>query len=88
MEQAILIYVDLMDIPMKVGQLLGRFRSGPEGMSFEHDRNLLNHPKRFSLGPALKLVTGSFHAASDKPLFGAIDDSSPDRWGAPAHASF
>lgn len=81
MEQAILVYVDLMGIPMKVGQLWGRFRSGRESMSFEYDRNWLNHPKRFSLDPALKLVAGSFHAASDKPLFGAIDDSAPDRWG-------
>lgn len=77
MEQAILVYVDLMGIPMKVGQLWGRFRNGRESMSFEYDRSWLNHPKRFSLDPALKLVAGSFHAASDKPLFGAIDDSAP-----------
>src|SRR3990167_10710282 len=50
-------------------------------MSFEYDRNWLNHPKRFSLDPALQLTTGSFHAKSDKPLFGAMDDSAPDRWG-------
>lgn len=81
MEHAILVYVDLVGIPMKVGQLWGRFRNGRESMSFEYDRNWLNHPKRFSLDPALKLVVGSFHAASDKPLFGAIDDSAPDRWG-------
>lgn len=81
MEHAILVYVDLVGIPMKVGQLWGRFRNGRESMSFEYDRNWLNHPKRFSLDPALKLVAGSFHAASDKPLFGAIDDSAPDRWG-------
>lgn len=36
------------------------------------DRNWLNHPKRFSLDPALKLVTGSFYAASDKPFFGQL----------------
>lgn len=41
----------------------------------------MSHPKRFSLDPALKLVAGSFHASLDKPLFGAIDDSAPDRWG-------
>ncbi len=81
MEHAILVYVDLVGIPMKVGQLWGRFRNGRESMSFEYDRDWLNHPKRFSLDPALKLVAGSFHAASDKPLFGAIDDSAPDRWG-------
>jgi serine/threonine-protein kinase HipA len=81
MEHAILVYVDLVGIPMKVGHLWGRFRNGRESMSFEYDRDWLNHPKRFSLDPALKLVAGSFHVASDKPLFGAIDDSAPDRWG-------
>lgn len=81
MDKAILVYVDLIGIPTKVGQLWGRFRNGRESMSFEYDRAWLNHPKRFSLDPALKLVTGSFHASPDKPLFGAIDDSAPDRWG-------
>ncbi|HEX3744746.1 MAG TPA: HipA domain-containing protein [Bryobacteraceae bacterium] len=41
----------------------------------------LAHPERFSLEPALKLGPGPFHTPSDKPLFGAIGDSAPDRWG-------
>lgn len=81
MEQAILVYLDLMGVPLKVGQLWGRFRNGRESLSFEYDRNWLNHPKRFSLDPALHLIPGSFHASLDKPIFGAIDDSAPDRWG-------
>lgn len=81
MEQAILVYVDLDESPLKVGRLWGHFRNGRESMSFEYDHDWLSHPKRFSLDPALKLVTGSFHTSLDKPLFGAIDDSSPDRWG-------
>lgn len=81
MEQAILVYVDLEGLPIKVGKLWSHYRQGRESMSFEYDRDWLNHPKRFSLDPALKLDAGSFHAASDKPLFGAIDDSAPDRWG-------
>jgi serine/threonine-protein kinase HipA len=81
MEKAILVYVDLMGILLKVGRLWGHFRSGRESMSFEYDREWLSHPKRFSFDPALQLVVGSFHASIDKPIFGAIDDSSPDRWG-------
>ncbi len=81
MEQRILVYVDLEGIPIKVGQLWSRYRHGRESMSFEYDHDWLNHLKRFSLDPALKLLTGSFHASPDKPLFGAIDDSAPDRWG-------
>src|SRR5713101_2137120 len=81
MEQNILVYVDLEGVSIKVGQLWTHYRNGRESVSFEYDRNWLNHPKRFSLDPALKLLPGSFHASSDKPLFGAIDDSAPDRWG-------
>lgn len=81
MEQSILVYMDLDGVPLKVGQLWGRFRNGQESMSFEYNREWLNHPKRFSLDPALKLDSGSFHASLDKPIFGALDDSSPDRWG-------
>jgi serine/threonine-protein kinase HipA len=81
MEQAILVYVDLEDVAIKVGKLWSRQRNGRESMSFEYDPTWLDHPKRFSLDPALKLDPGSFHASPDKPLFGAIDDSAPDRWG-------
>lgn len=81
MEQNILVFIDLMGSPIKVGQLWSRIRSGRESMSFEYDRNWLNHPQRFSLDPALKLDSGAFHASPEKPLFGALDDSAPDRWG-------
>ncbi len=81
MDQTILVYIDLEGISIKVGQLWSHYRNGRESMSFEYDRNWLNHPKRFSLDTALKLVSGPFHASPDKPIFGAIDDSAPDRWG-------
>lgn len=81
MDQGILVYVDLMSRPLKVGQLWVHMRHGKESMSFEYDRNWLSHPNRFSLDPALKLDGGAFHAPAEKPIFGAIDDSAPDRWG-------
>ncbi|MBP9841036.1 MAG: type II toxin-antitoxin system HipA family toxin [Simkaniaceae bacterium] len=81
MDQSILTYIDLEGVSIKVGFLWAHYRNGRESVSFEYDRNWLNHPKRFSLDPALKLTIGSFHASADKPLFGAIEDSAPDRWG-------
>lgn len=81
MEQAVLVYVDLEGTTIKVGQLWSHSRNGRESMSFEYDRSWLKHPKKFSLDPALQLIEGSFHGSLDKPLFGAIDDSAPDRWG-------
>ncbi len=81
MQQAILVYIDIEGIPIKVGLLWPHYRNAKESVSFEYDRKWLSHPKRFSLDPALQLATGSFHASTDKPLFGAIEDSAPDRWG-------
>ena len=81
MEQSILVYLDLEGVPVKVGLLWAHYRNSRESLSFEYDDHWLKHPKQFSLEPALKLVSGTFHTSSDKPLFGSIDDSAPDRWG-------
>ena len=81
MDREILVYVDLRGTPCLVGRLWARIRKEREGATFEYDRSWLAHPQRFSLEPALKLGPGPFHTASDQPLFGAIGDSAPDRWG-------
>lgn len=81
MENEILAYVDLQGTPHLVGRLWMRTRKDRESATFEYDRNWLVHPNRFSLEPALKLGPGPFHTHSDQPLFGAIGDSAPDRWG-------
>jgi len=76
-----LVYVDLQGTPHLVGRLWARMRKDRESATFEYDKSWLDHPERFSLEPALKLGPGPFHTPSDKPLFGAIGDSAPDRWG-------
>jgi serine/threonine-protein kinase HipA len=81
MDREVLVYVDLQGTPLLVGRLWARLRKDRENATFEYDRSWLGHPERFSLKPALKLGPGPFHTASDKPLFGAIGDSAPDRWG-------
>ncbi len=81
MEREVLVYVDLQGMPHLVGRLWARMRKDRESATFEYDKSWLAHPERFSLEPALKLGPGPFHTPSDKPLFGAIGDSAPDRWG-------
>jgi serine/threonine-protein kinase HipA len=81
MEKEVLVYVDLQGTPVVVGRLWMRNRKDRESATFEYDKSWLAHPERFSLEPALKLGPGPFHTPSDKPLFGAIGDSAPDRWG-------
>ncbi|MGH7814648.1 MAG: type II toxin-antitoxin system HipA family toxin [Candidatus Binataceae bacterium] len=81
MDKEVFVYVDLQGTPHLVGRLWARMRKDRESATFEYDKSWLTHPERFSLEPALKLGPGPFHTPSDKPLFGAIGDSAPDRWG-------
>jgi serine/threonine-protein kinase HipA len=81
MDREVLVYVDLQGTPHLVGRLWARMRKERESATFEYEKSWLTHPERFSLEPALKLGPGPFHTPSDKPLFGAIGDSAPDRWG-------
>jgi len=81
MERQVFVYVDLDGVPHLVGRLWGRVRKNKEGATFEYNDAWLQHPNRFSLEPALKLGPGPFHTTADTPMFGAIGDSAPDRWG-------
>src|SRR5215472_2874747 len=81
MDRDVLVHVDLQGTPHLVGRLWARMRKDRESGTFEYDKSWLAHEERFSLEPAMKLGPGPFHTPSDKPLFGAIGDSAPDRWG-------
>ena len=81
MDTEVLVYVDLDGAPLLVGRLWARVRKGRESATFEYDPGWLEYANRFSLEPALTLGPGPFHTPSGKPLFGAIGDSTPDRWG-------
>jgi len=76
-----LVYVDLDGVPHLAGRLWARMRKGRDSASFEYDPRFLESPVRFPLEPALLLGPGPFHTQANKPLFGAIGDSAPDRWG-------
>lgn len=64
-----------------VGRLWHRMRKGRESASFEYDAEWLRNKERFALEPALGLLEAAFHTASDQMMFGAFDDTAPDRWG-------
>ena len=81
MDKQVLAYVDLQGTPHLVGRLWARMRKDRESATFEYDKTWLTNHDHFSLEPALKLGPGPFHTPSDKPLFGAVGDSAPDRWG-------
>ena len=75
------MYVDLEGVPHLMGRLWARMRKNKESANFEYDEAWLQHPAKFSLEPALQLGPGPFHTPADTPMFGAIGDSAPDRWG-------
>jgi serine/threonine-protein kinase HipA len=81
MDRETLVYVDLDAAPQLMGRLWARVRKNKESATFEYDDAWLQHPARFSLEPALQLGPGPFHTSADTPMFGAIGDSAPDRWG-------
>ena len=81
MDRKVFVYADLDGTAHLVGTLWARARRGKEGARFEYAPAWLDHPARFSLEPALALGPGPFHTAADTPMFGAIGDSAPDRWG-------
>ena len=81
MDREIFVYVDLENAPRLVGRLWTRVRGGKEGATFEYDKDWIRSPHRFSLEPALTVGPGPHHTGAGRPLFGAIGDSSPDRWG-------
>lgn len=81
MDRETVVYVDLDGKPHLVGRLWARVRKNQESASFEYDKTWLENPQRFSLEPALKVGPAAFHTAAETPMFGAIGDSAPDRWG-------
>lgn len=81
MDTEVLVYVDLEREPVPVGRLWARMRKGRDSATFEYEQSWLERPDRFALEPALQLDPGPFHTSADKPIFGAIGDSAPDRWG-------
>jgi serine/threonine-protein kinase HipA len=81
MEKALFVFVDSGGAPQLVGRLWAHARKAKQSATFEYDARWLSHPERFSLEPALHAGPGPYHTAPDRPLFGAIGDSAPDRWG-------
>jgi serine/threonine-protein kinase HipA len=81
MKREIEVFVDLDGEAYRVGRLWSRANKGRESASFEYDEAWVRSKLRFPLEPLLTIDTGVHHTVPGKPLFGAIGDSAPDRWG-------
>ena len=81
MERVIEVFVELDGTSQFVGRLWSRSPKGRESASFEYDKKWIASDARFALEPLLTIDTGIHHSQPGKPLFGALGDSAPDRWG-------
>lgn len=81
MNRQVEVYVDLEGQTHRVGRLWSRANRGRESASFEYDEAWVKSKLRFPLEPLMTLDAGTHHTQPGKPLFGALGDSAPDRWG-------
>ncbi|HDR14350.1 MAG TPA: type II toxin-antitoxin system HipA family toxin [Desulfobacteraceae bacterium] len=79
MSREIFVSIDLSGTPHDVGRLWIHERQGIERCSFKYAGNWLSTPGCFPIEPSLPLGEGTYHV--NRPLFGAMDDTAPDRWG-------
>ncbi len=78
-EKKIYVYHSYENSNELVGYLYSYVKGQGETCSFQYADSWLENKNSFSLDPLLPLGTGTHY--SQKPLFGAIGDSAPDRWG-------
>ena len=70
------------DTPSLVGKIIIDEGRGKQIVSFEYADEWLNDlNNNISLDPDIRLFKGRQYVPSDRLLFGAFEDSCPDRWG-------
>jgi len=81
-EKTIYVYADWFNqSPVLIGKLYANMMRTKESMSFEYDKNWITSGySDFMLDPDLQLYEGRQYTI-DKPVFGVLSDSCPDRWG-------
>jgi len=81
-EKTIFVYADWVgQLPVLMGILYVNISRGKELFSFEYSKDWIRSTEAsFVFDPDLRLYEGRQYAP-DKPLFGVIEDSCPDRWG-------
>ena len=80
-DRTILVHVEIDGTAWLAGRLEAGAEGGHENARFEADPQWLKHPLRPFVDPALELEPGPYKSGGVMPLFGALGDSAPDRWG-------
>jgi len=80
-EPAAIVDIALGDRIYRVGRLWVTASRAHKSATFEYDDSWFENRERFALEPALELYPGPFQTRVGQPMFGALGDSAPDRWG-------
>jgi serine/threonine-protein kinase HipA len=80
-ETEIEVLVQIAREDLLAGRLWSHRRRGVESATFAYDPAYLAHPDAYALDPALELLAGQQQTPVDRPIFGALSDCAPDRWG-------
>jgi serine/threonine-protein kinase HipA len=75
----VIVQIDGEDVV--AGRLWSHRRGKAESATFAYDPAYLSRPGAYRLDPALPLLAGQQQTPAGVALFGAFDDSAPDRWG-------
>jgi len=79
MSKEIFVFIDLSGTTHPVGNLWIHERQGVKRSSFRYAPAWLASQQAFAIEPSLPLGEGTYH--TDRPLFGSMEDTAPDRWG-------
>jgi len=80
-ESTLFVHVEIAGEPFLAGRLHCNAEGGQENAALELDRRWLGHPLQALYAPLLSLSPGPYCTGSHMPLYGAIGDCAPDRWG-------
>jgi len=80
-ERTLFVHVDLDGAPILAARLSCNAEGGQENASLEIERRWREHPLHGIYAPLLALPAGPYFTGSHMPLYGAIGDCAPDRWG-------
>lgn len=75
------VHVDWQGTPRLAGVLHAHVEGDRECAEFEPDARFLARPEAAACAPMLGVFPGKQNSGASMPLFGAIGDSAPDRWG-------
>ncbi len=75
------VYAAFPDGDLHAGRLYSHRGRGAESATFTYTGEWLASPRAYEIDPQLPLALGAFQTPVGHSLFGAFQDSAPDRWG-------